>query len=193
MNTNKLYWKLGKMSNLEKTDLMFKIALLGDPATGKTSLIDQYIHQKFNEQYNASLGVNILIKDIEVKEKNLKVKLIIWDIAGQERYELSRRMFFQGCSGALFVYDLTRSSTLESVVSKWYPDLVTYGKEKASFLLIGNKSDLEDSRGITTEEGKEVAEKIKARHFIETSAKSGDNVEEAFSNLLTDVLTKINK
>ena len=181
------------MSNLEKTDLMFKIALLGDPATGKTSLIDQYIHQKFNEQYNASLGVNILIKDIEVKEKNLKVKLIIWDIAGQERYELSRRMFFQGCSGALFVYDLTRSSTLESVVSKWYPDLVTYGKENATFLLIGNKSDLEDSRGITTEEGKKVAERIKAKDFIETSAKSGENVEDAFSNLLTDVLSKINK
>ena len=102
-------------------------------------------------------------------------------------------MFFQGCSGALFVYDLTRSSTLESVVSKWYPDLVTYGKENATFLLIGNKSDLEDSRGITTEEGKKVAERIKAKDFIETSAKSGENVEDAFSNLLTDVLSKINK
>jgi small GTP-binding protein len=181
------------MSEPEKTDLMYKIALLGDPATGKTSLIDQYIHHKFNEQYNASLGVNILIKDIEVKEKNLKVKLIIWDIAGQERYELSRRMFFQGCSGALFVYDLTRPSTLESVESKWYPDLITYGKENASFLLIGNKSDLEGSRGITTKEGKTVAEKIKARDFIETSAKSGDNVEKAFSNLLTGVLSKINR
>jgi small GTP-binding protein len=181
------------MSEPEKTDLMYKIALLGDPATGKTSLIDQYIHHKFNEQYNASLGVNILIKDIEVKEKNLKVKLIIWDIAGQERYELSRRMFFQGCSGALFVYDLTRPSTLESVESKWYPDLITYGKENASFLLIGNKNDLEGSRGITTKEGKKVAEKIKARDFIETSAKSGDNVEKAFSNLLTDVLSKINR
>ena len=181
------------MFESEKTDLMFKIALLGDPATGKTSLIDQYIHHKFSEQYNASLGVNIVIKDIEVKEKNLKVKLILWDIAGQERYELSRRMFFQGCSGALFVYDITRPSTLENVVSKWYPDLITYGKENSSFLLIGNKTDLEDSRGITTEKGKELADKIQASDFIETSAKSGDNVEEAFSNLLTDVLSKINK
>jgi small GTP-binding protein len=102
-------------------------------------------------------------------------------------------MFFQGCSGALFVYDLTRPSTLESVESKWYPDLITYGKENAPFLLIGNKSDLDDSRGITTEEGEKVAEKIKASDFIETSAKSGDNVEEAFSNLLADVLSKLNK
>ena len=181
------------MSEPEKTDLMFKIALLGDPATGKTSLINKYVHHAFDENYQPSLGVNIIIKDIEVKEKNLKVKLILWDIAGQERYELSRRMFFQGCSGALFVYDITRPSTLENVESKWYPDLVTYGKKNSSFLLIGNKTDLEDSRGITTEKGKELAETIQASDFIETSAKSGDNVEEAFSNLLTDVLSKINK
>jgi small GTP-binding protein len=181
------------MSQPEKTDLMFKIALLGDPATGKTSLINKYVHHTFEENYSPSLGVNIVIKDIQVKEKNLSVKLILWDIAGQERYELSRRMFFQGCSGALFVYDISRPSTLESVESKWYPDLITYGKENSSFLLIGNKSDLEDFRGITTEEGEKVAQKIKASDFIETSAKSGDNVEDAFSNLLADVLSKINK
>ena len=84
-------------------------------------------------------------------------------------------------------------SLVESVESKWYPDLVTYGKKNSSFILIGNKTDLEDSRGITTEKGKELAENIQASDFIETSAKSGDNVEEAFSSLLTDVLSKINK
>ncbi|TFG16193.1 MAG: GTP-binding protein [Promethearchaeota archaeon] len=174
----------------EKIDLMFKFALLGDSATGKTSLINRYVDQKFNENYQPSLGVNIVIKDLEVKEKNLNVRLILWDIAGQDRYELSRRMFFEGCSGAFFVYDITRPSTLENVESKWYPDLINYGTKASCFLLIGNKSDLNDLRKTSTEEGRNIAEKINAINFIETSAKSGENVEKAFSNLLTNIITK---
>jgi len=175
----------------EKIELMFKFALLGDSATGKTSLINRYVDQKFNENYQPSLGVNIVIKDLE--DKNIKVRLILWDIAGQDRYELSRRMFFEGCTGALFVYDITRPSTLENVESKWYPDLTTYGNKASSFLLIGNKSDLNDLRKVSTEEGKKIAERMNAIDFIETSAKSGENVEKAFSNLLAGVISKRKK
>ena len=181
------------MAKQEKIDLMFKFALLGDSATGKTSLINRYVDQKFDENYQPSLGVNIVIKDLEVKDKNLKVRLILWDIAGQDRYELSRRMFFEGCTGALFVYDITRPFTLKNVESKWYPDLITYGNKASSFLLIGNKSDLNDLRKTSTEEGRNIAEKINAIDFIETSAKSGDNVEKAFSNLLADVVSRRKK
>ena len=177
----------------EKIDLMFKFALFGDSATGKTSLINRYVDQKFDENYQPSLGVNIVIKDLEVKDKNLKVRLILWDIAGQDRYELSRRMFFEGCTGALFVYDITRPSTLENVEYKWLPDLITYGNKASTFLLIGNKSDLTDLRKLSTEEGRKAAERIDATNFIETSAKSGENVEKAFSNLLSKVISKRGK
>ncbi len=76
------------MSELNRTEMIFKLAFLGNSAVGKTSLINQYIHQKFEQDYQPSLGVNIVIKEMLVEEKNTHVKMILWDIAGQEKYDL---------------------------------------------------------------------------------------------------------
>jgi small GTP-binding protein len=176
-----------------KAEMMFKLALLGDSAVGKTSLINQYIHHKFNRDYHPSLGVNIVIKEMDIEEKNAHIKIILWDIAGQEKYDLSRKAFFQGCSGALFVYDITRPATFKSVKSKWLKDLKEYGNNKAKFLLIGNKNDLTDRKAVTTEQGQRLAEKIKASEFVETSAQSGENVEKAFKTLALNVIESKNK
>ncbi|MBY9019246.1 MAG: GTP-binding protein, partial [Candidatus Lokiarchaeota archaeon] len=85
-------------------EIMLKLVLLGSSACGKTSLINQYVHHSFKEDYNTTLGVNIVVKEITLEDTDTLVKLIFWDIAGQEKYDLSRQMFFQGCVGALFVY-----------------------------------------------------------------------------------------
>lgn len=170
-------------------EIMLKLVLLGSPAVGKTSLINRYVHHSFEEDYHSTLGVNIVVKEMTLEENNALVKLIFWDIAGQEKYDLSRQMFFQGCVGGLFVYDITRSSTLYDIESKWLPDLQKYGNEKAPYLLIGNKSDLEESRSITTEEGTEFCKNVNALEFLETSAKSGENVEEAFKKLLLSIIS----
>ena len=107
------------MSELNRKEMIFKLALLGNSAVGKTSLINQYIHQKFEQDYHPSLGVNIVIKEMAIEEKNARIKMILWDIAGQEKYDLSRKAFFQGCVGALFVYDVTRPLTFKEIESKW--------------------------------------------------------------------------
>lgn len=181
------------MSESEEHELIFKLALLGDSAVGKTSLINQYIHHKFDHDYHPSLGVNIVIKEMYVKEKNTRAKMILWDIAGQEKYDLSRKAFFQGCVGALFVYDVTRATTFRDVESKWLKDLKEYGNKDATYLLISNKNDLKDQKVVTTEDGQQLAEKMNASAFVETSAQSGENVEQAFKTLVLNVIEGRNK
>ena len=166
--------------------IVLKLVLLGDSAVGKTSLIDMYAHHQFKEDYKPTLGVNIVVKEID--ELDNQIRLVIWDIAGQERYDLSRKMFFQGVAGALFVYDATRDESFQNIESKWLKDLNEYSDQDLAYVLIGNKIDLESSRIISTEMGNELASKIKASDFVETSAKYGDNVEEAFKKLVNKVL-----
>jgi small GTP-binding protein len=92
----------------EVKEFVFKIVILGDAAVGKTSLINQYIEQSFEEDYKPTLGANIIRKDVFIDEINASVRLIMWDLAGQEKYNVIRSMYFQGCVGALLVYDVTR-------------------------------------------------------------------------------------
>ncbi|UCC19980.1 MAG: GTP-binding protein [Promethearchaeota archaeon] len=166
--------------------IVLKLVLLGDSAVGKTSLIDMYAHHQFKEDYKPTLGVNIVVK--ELKHKNTQIRLIIWDIAGQNKYDLSRKMFFQGVVGALFVYDTTRDETFKNIESKWLEDLFEYGDKNLAYVLIGNKNDLHDFRTVSIEEGSVLAEKINAIDFVETSAKYGDNVEKAFEKLVFQIL-----
>lgn len=178
------------MGDDKKRQWALKLALLGDPAVGKTSLIDKYITDSFNENYQPTLGVNIVTKDIKLEEINSDIRLLLWDIAGQAKYELTRKMFFQGCSGALFVYDKTRYSTFENITSKWLEDFIKFGKPDGVYILIGNKLDLKDSIKVSSEEGKLLSQKINATEFIETSAKYGENVEMAFKKLVLHILKK---
>ena len=171
----------------ELREFVFKITILGDSAVGKTSLINQFVEGSFQEDYKPTLGANIVRKDVILDKA--RVRLIMWDLAGQEKYQVVRSMYFQGCQGALLVYDVTRYNTLDSISNKWLRDFKKHVKRKGAFILIGNKSDLKDQRVIPSERGNELASKIKASHFIETSAKLGENIEEAFSLLVHEILS----
>ena len=169
-------------------EYVFKIVLLGDAAVGKTSLITRYCEGFFEEDYKPTLGANIIRKDVNLEDINTKVRLIMWDLAGQEKYSVIRSMYFQGCVGAFLVYDITRYHTFDSINSKWLKDFKRYVKKEGAYILIGNKSDLKKQRAVPAEDGKELSEKIKASDFIETSAKLGENIEEAFSLLVNQIL-----
>ena len=155
--------------------IVLKFVLLGDSAVGKTSLINMYAHHQFKEDYKPTLGVSICVKELETEHN--QIRLVIWDIAGQEKYDLSRKMFFQGVVGALFIYDITRHATFKNIESKWLEDLNEYGEKDLAYVLIGNKIDLQDSRTVSNEEGRALADKIDASDLVETSAKYGENVE----------------
>ena len=152
-------------------NLVLKLALLGDPAVGKTSLINQYIQHRFKADYQPTLGVNIVVKELKLEELNAYIRLVLWDIAGQAKYDLSRKMFFQGCMGALFIYDVTRHSTFKNIETKWLKDLREFTGKDPAYVLIGTKMDLKNSKVVSTETGKELVERINESDFIETSAK----------------------
>jgi len=172
----------------EIREFVFKITVLGEAAVGKTSLLNRFCEDTFNEDYKPTLGANIIRKDVNI-EQHTKVRLIMWDLAGQEKYNVIRSMYFQGCQGALLVYDVSRYNTFDCIKSRWLRDFKKYIRKEGVYVLIGNKIDLADDRVVPTEKGKDLAEKINASHFIETSAKLGENIEEAFLLLVKQILS----
>lgn len=180
---------------MQTKEFVFKVAVLGSAGVGKSSLINRYVDRMFKEDYKPTLGASIIAKDVNIpgKDINYVVRLVLWDLAGQEKYESVRPMYFQGCVGAILVYDVTRTPSFNEIEKKWLSDFKQYALPNSSFVLIGNKIDLADMRKIQTSQGQNLANSIKAAAFIETSAKTGENVNECFTYLVKSILKSINE
>jgi small GTP-binding protein len=159
-----------------KTEAIYKIIVIGDPAVGKTSLLDNFSSKKFKTQYIPTVGVNIVKEQIELDEGI--VNLMIWDIAGQPQFYMLHRPYFNGADGMLLGFDITRSSTFSNV-QNWFNTAQKFGLSSIPRLLIGNKSDLQDERKIIKPMADHLAEKLNCTYY-ETSAKTGDNVKLIF-------------
>jgi small GTP-binding protein len=147
------------------------------------------VENKFSFRYKLTIGADFLSKVIQ--QQDYTAKLQIWDIGGQDRYKFLRASFFDGANGALVVFDLSRWHTFEEL-EDWLSDLREYTGENTPFVLIGNKVDLIDKKDEMYErESAEVFAKKEKTYYIETSAKSGENVEEAFQNLTNAMIKNI--
>ena len=173
------------MSSEEKTDydIIFKIVLIGDSSVGKTNIFSKYLNDEFDPDSKATVGVEFGTKDFKIENKLVKVQ--IWDTAGQERYRSITNAYYKGAKGCLLVYDITNKFSFESL-DRWLDELKNNGDGDISIILVGNKNDLESERVISLEEGRKKAEFHKMA-FIETSALNGNNIEKAFSELISDV------
>jgi len=176
------------MSKGKRKEFVLKIAILGDAGVGKTSLVNQYVTKSFKTDYRKTLGVNIVRKDIILEEKNIWVRLLLWDIAGQQQYEKARNKYYEGCVGALLVYDVTRDLSFLDIESKWLRDFNNYVTDDIPCVLIGNKNDLTEDKTVNIQEALKLGNDIGTIEIIETSAKNGHNVEEAFLKLVTHIL-----
>lgn len=170
-------------------DHMFRYIIVGDMAVGKSCLLLQFTDHKFRHQHELTIGVEFGGKTIEVKNKTIKVQ--IWDTAGQEAFQAITRTYYKGAIGALLVYDITSKQSFEHV-TKWLNEVKTNGSKDICCILIGNKKDLEEKREVTFKEGEDLARK-NGLLFLETSAKTAENVQEAFSMTATKILEQIEK
>ena len=163
---------------LEQPYYEFKVLLVGDPAVGKTSLIRRFVEGRFEKEYKMSIGVDIFSKTVEVGDK--VARLTLWDIASQERFARFRSAFYQQANGVLVVFDLTRPETLESM-EDWVREVKQYAGD-IEVVLVGNKNDLKDQRKIKREDVDPWINRYGCI-YVETSALTGDSVEEAFISL----------
>jgi len=162
-------------------DYNFKILLLGDAAVGKTSLVQRFIHDKFDSSYLMTIGMEPSEKHVDLKD-GTRVALSIWDLAGQERFRFIRHTFYKGAKAALIVFDLTRSATLKSV-QKWNKEVIDNCGSEVVRILVGNKEDLKKEIAISKKECDETNKRIKSEYVILTSALTGNHVEDVFTKI----------
>ncbi|MDD1779152.1 MAG: GTP-binding protein [Candidatus Helarchaeota archaeon] len=159
----------------------FKVIVCGDSEVGKTSLVLRFTNKAFRRTYIPTIGVNISEKKAYIKSKKAKIEYVIWDLAGQSKFQKMRTHFYQGADGLLLVFDLTRPETLKSI-PKWYQDIKATLKTDLFGYLLGNKADLADQRKVNTDEISSLIKDLNLE-YIETSALSGVNVDDAFHRL----------
>jgi len=163
-------------------DYLFKIVVLGEGAVGKTAIVTRFSHGFFRTDYKTTIGSQFAVKNVDfIRDTgNVTVKLQIWDVAGQSRFQILRPMYYRGSSGGLLVFDVTRRRTF-IVLEEWLDELYRAINKKIPLVLVANKTDLPD-RVVEPSEGKEFA----AKHdmpYIESSAKTGEGIVDIFQNL----------
>lgn len=164
------------------------IILLGDGATGKTSLVRRFVTDQFSDKYMTTLGSKVTKKDIYINfnGEQKHMVLLIWDILGQKGYKYTQALSFGGIEGALLVADITRKSTLDSLKEYWIPSLVSV-TGALPMIFLGNKCDIQDQAEFGAKELDEIARGYDpcelGKQYFMTSSKNGENVETVFKEL----------
>ncbi|KAF3692754.1 Ras-related protein Rab-4B [Channa argus] len=166
---------------------LFKFLVIGSAGTGKSCLLHQFIENKFKQDSNHTIGVEFGSRVVNVGGKT--VKLQIWDTAGQERFRSVTRSYYRGAAGALLVYDITSRETYNALTN-WLTDARTLASPNIVIILCGNKKDLDADREVTFLEASRFAQENELM-FLETSALTGENVEEGFLKCARTILNKI--
>ena len=170
-------------------DYLLKFIIIGDSAVGKSNILLRYTNDYFINEFQATIGVEFGLKNLTIEGKTYRVQ--IWDTAGQEQFRSITRAYYKNSVCACVVYDITNKTSFENIKS-WIEDCKKKCPKTIYLVLIGNKSDLEEEREVTYEEGSIFAQK-NGMIFYETSAKTGKNINEVFINSTNEIAKNIER
>ncbi|MFX1386205.1 MAG: GTP-binding protein [Promethearchaeota archaeon] len=178
--------KLQKIK-IQSGEYAFKLILGGEGGVGKTSMVHRFVEDSFQADYKSTIGTSIMKKECEFHGLDSKVRFVIWDLAGQAQFKRVRQTYVSNAEAGILVYDVTRKETLNSLES-WFKEIKSVSPT-ISLILVGNKIDLVDDRVISIDQGEELAKKL-SLSYIETSARTGENINDAFKMLALQMIKR---
>ena len=167
-------------------EYLFKLLLIGNSGVGKSCILMRYADNSFTENFFNTIGVDFKIKTISLNDQVIKMQ--IWDTAGQDRFRTLTSSYYRGAHGIIIVYDVTNKDSFDNV-RQWMTEIEKFASESVNKLLVGNKSDLEEQREVTSEEGMELAKKFDIP-FLEVSAKNSTHVDDTFKTMASEIQTR---
>ena len=173
---------------MDPDEIGIKVTLIGESSVGKTSIINRYTKNAFTQEMESTLGANYSQKKITLHKQ--KIRMDLWDTAGQEKYRAIGRHFYKESYIVCLVYDISNRDSFEKLKSVWYPDLQQFGEKLRIVAVVGNKIDKYLEEEVKDEDAKAFAEEIKAINK-RTSAMEGTNIEDLFNSLVDKYLTEI--
>ena len=172
------------MDEDEEIKKIYKILLLGDSSVGKTCFLLRYTDNTFQEIYMSTIGLDYRLKTVKLPNEE-KIRAQIWDTAGQDRFRAITKNYYKGANGIILIYDITDTKTFEGV-KNWIEQIRDEVTREVLIYLVGNKIDKKEERKVSSEEGKKLADSYGVP-FYESSAKTGENVDVVFYNLIKDI------
>ena len=189
-NSNNNNYNFNNNNNNNYIDLQFKYIMVGDSGVGKSCILHHFIFNRFKKDSTQTIGVDFSSKNIIINN-NVKIKLQIWDTAGQEKFRSVVKNYYRGAIGVLIVFDLTKNETF-SHVKLWLNDVKNYARNECSIIIIGNKNDLNNKRNVKNSFVESFCEENNCL-YIETSAINGENINKTFIKLSENIMNKIEK
>lgn len=173
-------------SDKKQDQIQIKLMLLGDQAVGKSSLMIRYTEDVFNLNIMGTAGIDLKKKNVMINNDNIKI--MIYDTAGHDRFRQITKTQYKGAKGIILVYDLTDKKTFDSV-SYWMDHIKENAESDVEVLIVGNKIDMTDLRAVNSEDCQNLSKKYNVP-IMETSAKTGENVEKAFFTIVSNIYNK---
>ena len=170
---------------VEEEPPLYKILLLGDSTVGKTCFLLRYTDDTFLDLHMATIGLDYRLKTMILDDQKI-VKVQLWDTAGQDKFRAITRNYYKGARGIILIYDITNIKSYDNI-KKWINEIKEEISENVTIVLIGNKIDNEKERKISKEQGEKLANDYNVS-FFETSAKTGQGVNESVFYLVQKIL-----
>ncbi|MBD3213943.1 MAG: DUF4268 domain-containing protein [Candidatus Lokiarchaeota archaeon] len=185
-----------KVSTLQKFRIhsqenVYKLILGGDGAVGKTSIVKRFTEGTFRKDYKATIGTSISKKECTFEGLDSMVRFVIWDLAGQPQFKRIRPTYVANSGAGILVYDVTDRDSYDNIIN-WYKEIKKAAPPDIFLILAGNKIDLEEERVVSRAEGEALAKELELS-YIETSAKTGENVNETFKMLALQLIHRFMK